>query len=124
MNDHNLERRVGNLETRMAEVATALTGLKSILDEVKAGITNARPSAWVLIPSVLAFVAMLVAGVVSVTSIKGDISSLYAVKGANEAQLVRMQNEIDLLERRDWDELERERDHYRKIAGGTNGDRT
>lgn len=115
--DTRLNTRVGALETRMAEVAIALGNLKAILDEVKVGLTNARPSMWVLIPSLLGFISMLIAGVVSVTSIRGDIAALYAVKDAREAQLARMQGELDQAQHRQWDSLVKERDYYKSRAG-------
>lgn len=111
-----IDRRVGVLETRMAEVVTALGGLKSILDEVKVGLNNSRPSLWMLIPGIMGFVTMLVAGVVSVTSIKGDIGALVARADARTAQLTIMQSQIDITRERQWEELRGERDHLRKKA--------
>lgn len=115
---NNIDRRVGHLETRMAEVVTALGAFKGTLEEIKQGISNSRPTMWVVLPPLLGFIGMVVAGVVAVTSIRGDISGLYAVKEAREIQLTRMQAEIDRIDARRYDDLVRERDYWRSLSGG------
>jgi hypothetical protein len=119
-NQADITRRVGSLETGMARVAEALNGLKSILDDVRTQVVASRPSFWVLVPSILAFAAMVVSGVIAVTSLRSDIASLYAIKDQREVQFSRMQSEIDRIEQRQWLELRMERDHLRD--GGKHGE--
>lgn len=120
----DIGRRVGFLEQKVAGIASVLDGLSSTLQEIKAGIATARPSMWTVLPIVLSFVAMVVAGVVSVTSIKGDISSLYAVKEARERELEHIDRRLSLLEHRDYDAVRTERDYWRMRAGGGSHVRT
>lgn len=110
---NNLDQRVGRLETKFAEVATTLTGVMHILDEVKTSLANSRPSMWMLIPGALAFISMLIAGVIAVTSIKGDVSALYATNIVRTEQVAQLQKQIDLLEARDRENLTKERDFFK-----------
>ncbi len=107
---------------KMTAVVTSLDGLTVTLQEIKGGIANSRPTLWTVIPIALAMVSMIVAGVVSVTTLRSDIASLRAVDAAREGELSRLHAQLDKNEEHTYQSVKSERDYWRaKALGGGSG---
>ena len=109
-----LERDVGELRTDFASVKATLGSFASVLSEIKATISNARPAWYVLAPILIGSLIAVASGVLAFGSLKGDLARFEELKGVREREAAALDRRIARIEQRQWDELRGERDALRR----------
>lgn len=118
-----LNQRVGVLETKVAEIATILGAFRGTLEEIKQSMSEAarlqasqRPAWWMILPSVFAFVTMLVGGLLFFTGIKAEIAAMQMADDKTNTRIERIIAIQDRQDARQWEGVLRELEASRERA--------